>query len=80
MPFAVGEKQQCKEQGGYEMERIVDDGAEDLDVHGRDIWNDETGGCRWGRHAESGRLPQWKRERQEQNYSFSPRATMNAAV
>ena len=79
--LAVGEKQQRKEERGEEMQAVVDDGAEGVKVHGRDDlerWDED--GCRRGRHAKSGRLPRWKRQRQEQSYSFSPRATMNVAV
>ena len=32
--LAVGEKQQCKEQRGDEMQAVVDDGAEGVEIHG----------------------------------------------
>lgn len=34
--LAVGEKQQRKEERGEEMQAVVDDGAEGVEVHGRD--------------------------------------------
>lgn len=34
--LAVGKKQQCKEERGEEMQAVVDDGAEGVEVHGRD--------------------------------------------
>ena len=32
--LAVGEKQQCEEQRGNEMQAVVDDGAEGVEIHG----------------------------------------------
>lgn len=47
--LAVGEKQQRKEERGEEMQAVVDDGAEGVEVHGRDDLE------RWdGRDADGG--------------------------